>query len=1123
MKNFKNRNVVHRVVVAAVETMEQRTMMSSTPITPDTLFGAGGIVSGVETSAGNGVLTATNPVNGNVFVVGFPDNGTDSSPYEVQEFTSSGTVVTSYGNNGLVTNTSVPTPVFDMDAAAVQPDGKLLVLADTFATGNTGRNFYLTRYTASGAVDTTFGTGGTVSYFGIYSSYAGSAFASFTILPNGDIAIPGMTISNNVGLATITAYTSAGTLDKTFGINGVATGAAGSLNAITVDASGNLISVGSTSVSTNSPTGAVGSGFIEKFTPTGKLDQTFGTKGSIIAPNSSDFYSVFVNSTGVSVFGALETESATFQQTITLELNHYTPSGQVDTTFGSGAGYVALQLGEFGYESAFQTDGKLLIFLQYDSSGGAARELVRLNTDGSLDSTFGTGGYVYNQLIDGLSLELDNQVVYTPVEYAQGLDFAPARLLLNGSPDTTFGPGGVAPGRPLFGSADAVAELPNGETLIAGIETLNGLSGLYIARYTSTGAIDSTFAPRQGIDGSSGYIFIGPLSDVQSDGSPTANQVGVDASGNIYLDEVGVGILRFTSNGALDTTFGTNGTVVNTATIGFFLEPNGQILNASNNGTVTRLNANGTVDQTFGTSGAATLPDAFSASNDAIALQSDGKMLIGGSSYSATAESTDLAVLRLNTNGSVDSSFGVAGIAIADQLPEEQDDDSLLTYSASVTSIAVLASGTIVAAGSGGTSGHASYDIGPTVAEFLSTGKLNPAFGDAGQTPAYVPQSNPESSVVGLVVESDGTLIVGGTQSFGFPPASNSLLYVLRYNSDGSINNIFTNQIIPGDPDNIGDADTATGLVAGLNGTVVISANLVSGPSQQEFPGLARYIVGPTAQGVGALLTGTVIGSTGSYGGKGNTTANAFDRNLNTFFDAKQASGDWAGLDLGSAKTIAQISFAPRAGWESRMLGGVFQGSNSATFSSGVTTLYTITTTPTAGRFTTVNVTASRSFRYVRYLGPANSYCNIAEAEFFSAPAKLTGTVIGTAGSYENQGNTIANVFDGNLTTFFDAPTVSSAWVGLDLGSAQTVSQVSFAPRDIGWSGFAQRMVGGQIQASNTADFSSGVVTVYTITTAPPVEQLTTVTLSAVGAYRYWRYIGPVNGSCNIAELAFIS
>jgi hypothetical protein len=265
-------------------------------------------------------------------------------------------------------------------------------------------------------------------------------------------------------------------------------------------------------------------------------------------------------------------------------------------------------------------------------------------------------------------------------------------------------------------------------------------------------------------------------------------------------------------------------------------------------------------------------------------------------------------------------------------------------------------------------------------------------------------------------------------------------------------------------------------------------------------------------------MTGTVIGTGGSYSNLGNTAAKAFDGNLSTFFDAPTASGSWAGMDLGSVKVITSISYAPRSGWASRMVGGVFQASNSATFSSGVVNLFTVTSTPATGVLTTVTISNTSAYRYVRYIGPANSYCNIAEAEFFgTTPQQATGTIVGTSGSYNNQGNTIANVIDGNLSTYFDAPTASGSWVGLDLGSAQVVTEVEYAPR----SGWASRMVGGEIQASNSADFSSGVVTLLTITSTPATGVLTTQLLSNTTAYRYYRYIGPANGYCNIAELQF--
>jgi hypothetical protein len=268
-------------------------------------------------------------------------------------------------------------------------------------------------------------------------------------------------------------------------------------------------------------------------------------------------------------------------------------------------------------------------------------------------------------------------------------------------------------------------------------------------------------------------------------------------------------------------------------------------------------------------------------------------------------------------------------------------------------------------------------------------------------------------------------------------------------------------------------------------------------------------------------LTGTVIGTSGSYNNQGNTAAKAFDGNLGTYFDAPTASGSWAGLDLGLAKVITSISYAPRSGWANRMVGGVFQASNSATFTSGVVNLYIVSSTPAVGSLTTVSISNSSAYRYVRYFGPATGYCDIAEAQFFgtnpTSPTKLAGTPIGTPGSYRNHGTTIANAFDGSLTTFFDGPDASGDWVGLDLGSARIVTQVDFAAR----TGWANRMVGGEIQASNTADFSSGVVTLYTITSTPTAGVFTTQPLSNSTAYRYYRYIGPANSYCDIAELEF--
>ena len=131
-------------------------------------------------------------------------------------------------------------------------------------------------------------------------------------------------------------------------------------------------------------------------------------------------------------------------------------------------------------------------------------------------------------------------------------------------------------------------------------------------------------------------------------------------------------------------------------------------------------------------------------------------------------------------------------------------------------------------------------------------------------------------------------------------------------------------------------------------------------------------------------LTGTIIGTAGSWNNSGNTISNVFDGNLNTFFDAPNGDGDWAGLDFGAGVTnvITQINYCPRSDAASRMVGGIFQGANNTNF-TGAVTLYTITNQPATGVFTPATITNLTAFRYVSYLSPNGGYGNVAEVEFY--------------------------------------------------------------------------------------------------------------------------------------------
>jgi fibronectin type 3 domain-containing protein len=134
-------------------------------------------------------------------------------------------------------------------------------------------------------------------------------------------------------------------------------------------------------------------------------------------------------------------------------------------------------------------------------------------------------------------------------------------------------------------------------------------------------------------------------------------------------------------------------------------------------------------------------------------------------------------------------------------------------------------------------------------------------------------------------------------------------------------------------------------------------------------------------------LAGAIIGTAGSYNSLGDTIANVFDNNLNTFFDGPNSSngnGCWVGLDfgVGVSNVITQINYCPRSGFESRMVGGIFQGANQAGFSDAVT-LATVGTQPAAGAFTSASVTNAAAFRYIRHLSPNGGWGNVAELEFY--------------------------------------------------------------------------------------------------------------------------------------------
>jgi hypothetical protein len=137
--------------------------------------------------------------------------------------------------------------------------------------------------------------------------------------------------------------------------------------------------------------------------------------------------------------------------------------------------------------------------------------------------------------------------------------------------------------------------------------------------------------------------------------------------------------------------------------------------------------------------------------------------------------------------------------------------------------------------------------------------------------------------------------------------------------------------------------------------------------------------------------------------------------------------------------------------YRKRMAGGVFEASNRSDFSEK-DILHFITEVPYRLN-TVVNLAGNgKKYRYIRYRGPEESHCNVAEIAFYETPEDtlaLQGKIIGTEGCFQQDGShEYTNAFDGNTETSFDYKEPSGGWTGLDLKEPKSVARIVYTPRN---------------------------------------------------------------------------
>lgn len=143
--------------------------------------------------------------------------------------------------------------------------------------------------------------------------------------------------------------------------------------------------------------------------------------------------------------------------------------------------------------------------------------------------------------------------------------------------------------------------------------------------------------------------------------------------------------------------------------------------------------------------------------------------------------------------------------------------------------------------------------------------------------------------------------------------------------------------------------------------------------------------VSPSCTFTGTKIAGSSIGSEGAYGGGTATREKAFDGSILNYYDGA-SDLVWTGLGLATDTRITGIRFFPRRGFTGRMIGGTFQGSNTADFSAGVADLATITAEPDYD-WNCIPVSDTTYFRYIRYISAAGGWGNVSEIEFYGSAA----------------------------------------------------------------------------------------------------------------------------------------
>ena len=372
---------------------------------------------------------------------------------------------------------------------------------------------------------------------------------------------------------------------------------------------------------------------LSRYNTNGSLDSTFGTGGRSTASvhsNATGMAAVLQTDGKIVVAGMTDADTVAGTYDNNMLVFRFNSDGSVDSSYNS-TGYNEIDLGstmDKGFSIAIQQDGKTLMGGYTQLAGTTATVVVRFTTDGIVDSTFNADGILITDIPSSIYEQITCMLIQPDGKIVCGGQTGAGsntnnmlmRILSDGTMDSTFNGTGIATysWQSSQNTTSSIALQGDGKIVLSGHSYINLDYKMCIERYDADGSIDSTFDQ-------DGIVFPGFYFDSYGNAVLIQPDSSILVAGHVSPTPYDIGFARHLPDGTVDSSFGINGKL----------------------------------EMSLGTG------------NDyiySLALQNDGKIIAGGSTYNTSTANLDFALLRLLNNLNV-------GI-----IDNEEQNNSLLIY-----------------------------------------------------------------------------------------------------------------------------------------------------------------------------------------------------------------------------------------------------------------------------------------------------------------------------------------------------------------------------------------------------------------------------------------------------------